>query len=90
LSEESTARLSHPAGEIPSKKQRLNSASDEVFRDSVMSSGNRRVCALQLIPILLQSHLGIESKASLLQRLIPCILDDSGIIASWTMVAISR
>ncbi|PKX97560.1 DNA-binding protein kinase TEL1 [Aspergillus novofumigatus IBT 16806] len=89
LSEESTAHLSHPVGEIPSKKQRLKSASDEVFRDSVMSSGNRRVCALQLIPTLLQSHLSMESKASLLQRLIPCILDDNGVIASWTMVAIS-
>ncbi|GIC89214.1 DNA-binding protein kinase TEL1 [Aspergillus udagawae] len=89
LSEELTVRLSHPAGEIPSKKQRLNSASDEVFRDSVMSSGNRRVCALQLIPILLQSPLSMESKASLLQRLAPCILDDNSIVASWTMVAIS-
>ncbi|KAH2370988.1 Serine/threonine-protein kinase tel1 [Aspergillus fumigatus] len=89
LSEESTAQLSHPAGETPSKKQRLNSASDQVFRDCVMSSGNRRVCALQLIPILLQGRLTMESKASLLQRLIPYILDDNGVIASWTMVAIS-
>ncbi|RHZ52673.1 DNA-binding protein kinase TEL1 [Aspergillus thermomutatus] len=89
LSEELTARLSHPAGEITSKKQRLSSASDEVFRDSIMSSGNRRVCALQLIPVLLQNHVSVEPKASLLQRLIPCILDDNSIIASWTMVAIS-
>ncbi|EAW13128.1 DNA-binding protein kinase TEL1 [Aspergillus clavatus NRRL 1] len=89
LSEELTKRLSPSTGAVPSKKQRFTSAYDEVFKDAVMSSGNKRVCALQLIPILLQDHVDMESKASLLQRLIPCIIDDNNIISSWTMVAIA-
>lgn len=92
LSEEVTSRLLLPraAGEASSKKQRLTSLIQDVFRDSTTSSGVRRICALQLIPFIIQHNENMESRESLLRRLIPYVLDDSGAISSWTMVAIAR
>ncbi|KKK13811.1 hypothetical protein ARAM_005379 [Aspergillus rambellii] len=91
LSEELTVRLSPPPTqpESQNKKQRLTSKIEDVFRDSIGSSGIRRVCALQLIPFLPKHFGGNESKISLLERLIPNILDDNSAISSWTMIAIA-
>ncbi|KAI9928198.1 Serine/threonine-protein kinase tel1 [Aspergillus wentii] len=91
LSEEIAARLSTPHNleEAASKRQRFTSEIEEVFRDSFSSSGTKRLCALQLIPVLVKSQMNVESKASLLHRLMPNILDDNGAVSSWTMVAIS-
>nr|XP_001401277.2 serine/threonine-protein kinase tel1 [Aspergillus niger CBS 513.88] len=81
----------YPAsGEAATKRQRLASLIDDIFRDSTVSSGMRRLCALQLIPFLPRSYATAESKYSLLERLLPHILDDNSITASWTMVAIAR
>ncbi|KAJ0425430.1 hypothetical protein BJY00DRAFT_308175 [Aspergillus carlsbadensis] len=91
LSEELAARLSPSPveGETPNKKQRLASKIDDVFRDSTGSFGIRRVCALQLTPFLFQHYTQVEPKTSLLERLIPHILDDNPAISSWTMIAIA-
>ncbi|KAL4930851.1 DNA-binding protein kinase TEL1 [Aspergillus undulatus] len=91
LSEALALRLSpSPArGETPTKKQRLESKIDDVFRDSVRSFGTRRICALQLIPFLPNYYTSVEPKISLLERLIPSIHDDNTAISSWTMIAIA-
>ncbi|KAL3473129.1 hypothetical protein BJX99DRAFT_234283 [Aspergillus californicus] len=91
LSEELIQRLSpSPAeGETPRKKQRLASSIDDIFRESTGSYGLRRVCALQLIPFLPGHYASVESKKSLLERLIPNIHDDDSTISSWTMIAIA-
>jgi ataxia telangiectasia mutated family protein len=92
LSEELAERLSPSPieGETPNKKPRLASKVDDVFRDSTGSYGIRRVCALQLTPFLFQHYAQVEPKISLLERLIPHILDDNPAISSWTMIAIAR
>ncbi|PYI08977.1 ataxia telangiectasia mutated [Aspergillus sclerotiicarbonarius CBS 121057] len=80
----------HPtSGELGIKRQRLASQIDDIFRDSTASTGLRRLCALQLIPFLPRSYGHVESKLSLLERLIPNILDDNSTISCWTMVAIA-
>ncbi|KAF5864789.1 Serine/threonine-protein kinase tel1 [Aspergillus alliaceus] len=91
LSEETAAPLSPPriARETLNKRQRLTSMVDEIHRDCAASSGAKRICALQLIPLLPRHHASDDSKSSLLQRLIPNILDDNSILASWTMIAIA-
>ncbi|KAL3486656.1 hypothetical protein BJX62DRAFT_241792 [Aspergillus germanicus] len=91
LSEELAGRLSPSPieGETPNKKPRLASKVDDVFRDSTGSFGIRRVCALQLTPFLFQHYAQVEPKISLLERLIPHILDDNPAISSWTMIAIA-
>lgn len=91
LTEEINSRLSVPStpGEERQKRQRFTSAIDDVLRDSFASSGAKRICALQLIPFV-QGHIDFDSKASLLQRLIPNINDENASVGSWTMVAIAR
>ncbi|KAL4957717.1 hypothetical protein BDW69DRAFT_180363 [Aspergillus filifer] len=76
-------------GETPSKRQRIASKIDDVFRDAVSSFGARRLCALQLIPFLPNHYAQIEPKTSLLERLIPSIHDDNTTLSSWTMIAIA-
>ncbi|GMF77189.1 unnamed protein product [Aspergillus oryzae] len=92
LSEEITARSSSPrtSTETLNKRQRLTSMVDEIHRDCASSSGARRVCALQLIPLIPRHHASVDSKSSLLLRLLPNILDENGILASWTMITIAR
>lgn len=92
LSEQMIGRLSSPraAGETSAKRPRQMSVIEDVYRDSTLSSGIRRICALHLIPFLSDMHTSAESKASLLQRLTPNILDDNGLVSSWTMIAIAR
>lgn len=91
LTEDITLRLSvrQTEREIPNKRQRLTSAIDDILRDSFSSSGVRKVCALQLISFVVRD-LALDSKISLLQRLILNINDDNASMSSWTMVAISR
>ncbi|OOO05374.1 Telomere-length maintenance and DNA damage repair [Aspergillus oryzae] len=91
LSEEITARSSSPrtSTETLNKRQRLTSMVDEIHRDCASSSGARRVCALQLIPLIPRHHASVDSKSSLLLRLLPNILDENGILASWTMITIA-
>lgn len=78
------------SGEAATKRQRLASHIEDIFRDSTVSSGMRRLYALQLIPFLPKSYATAESKLSLLERLLPHIMDDNATTASWTMVAIAR
>ncbi|KAL4735327.1 hypothetical protein BDV11DRAFT_173914 [Aspergillus similis] len=92
LSEELTTRLSTHClaeAETPSKRQRISSKIDDVFRDSTGSFGVKRVCALQLVPFLLNHYACIDSKVPLLERLIPNINDNNATISSWTMIAIA-
>lgn len=84
----STTQVRHE--EVPNKKQRLASEIGDVLRDSFSSLGTKRICALQLIPILIEGQADIDKKVLLLQKLTPSILDDNGTVSSWTMVAISR
>ncbi|RDW63035.1 DNA-binding protein kinase TEL1 [Aspergillus mulundensis] len=92
LSEELATRLSSPPpaeDETPSKKQRLTSKIDDVFRDSAGPFGIRRICALQLVPFLPNHYASVDSKAASLERLIPNIYDDNATTSSWTMIAIA-
>ncbi|KAL4802065.1 hypothetical protein BDV18DRAFT_147456 [Aspergillus unguis] len=91
LSDGLTARLSpsHDGNETPNKKQRLSSKIEDVFRDSARSFGVRRICSLQLIPFLSSYYAGVESKTSLLERLMFNIHDDNVSVSSWTIIAIS-
>ncbi|GKZ51790.1 serine/threonine-protein kinase tel1 [Aspergillus brasiliensis] len=58
----------HPtSGEAATKRQRVASRIDDIFRDSTVSSGMRRLCALQLIPYLPRNYATAESKLSLLE-----------------------
>ncbi|RAL14631.1 DNA-binding protein kinase TEL1 [Aspergillus homomorphus CBS 101889] len=84
-----SVQLTPPGINSKVKKRRLTSMSDDLIRDSTTSSGARRVCALQLIPFLRSSYTSIESKAMLLERLLPSMLDDNSAISIWTMVAIA-
>lgn len=92
LQEDIIVRLStsQAVHEMSTKKQRLSSATGDILRESFSSSGTRKICALQLTPFLLKSHIDKETKALLLERLIPDILDDNGAVSSWTMIVISR
>ncbi|KAJ5690143.1 hypothetical protein N7462_004535 [Penicillium macrosclerotiorum] len=72
--------------EAPTKRQRVNSGIEDVFRDSVSATGTRRICALQLIPFL-EGDIDIERKEFFVQRLAPNILDDNGAVSSWSLVA---
>ncbi|PYH93692.1 ataxia telangiectasia mutated [Aspergillus ellipticus CBS 707.79] len=91
LSDEVSERLlpSSAPGGVSTKKQRLSSNIEDIFRESMAAPGSRRICALQLIPFLSRGYIDLEPKLSLLERLIPNILDDSPAISSWTMVAIA-
>lgn len=71
------------------KRQRVNSAIDDIVRDATSASGTRRICALQLIPFL-EKDMDVERKDAMTQRLVPCILDDSTAVSSWTMLALTR
>lgn len=77
------------ADDKPSKRRRFNSEADDIFRDAVSATGTRRVCALQLVPLLVNER-SIEQKEDLIQRLVPNILDDNSAVSSWTMVALAR
>lgn len=92
LSEEIAACLAPPrvVGEESTKKPRPKSLIEDVHRDSVLASGTRKLCALQMIPFVSGQNVSVESKTSLLHRLIPNILDDNGMVSSWTMIAIAR
>ena len=92
LSEDLSVKLSHPRNpdEVSKKKQRITSTMDDIIRDSTTSSGGRRVCALQLFPFLSRHFSDTDTIESLLERLVPCILDDNAAVSSWTMVAITR
>lgn len=92
LTEEVTARLSTPEThlEVPCKRRRFTSAVEDIFRNSFSSSGTKRLCSLQLVPFLVGGQISFDSKASLLQRLIPNIVDDNVSQSSWTMLAIAR
>lgn len=92
LAEDITLRLSAPQTqhEVPNKRQRLTSATDDILRDSFSSSGLKKLCALQLVPFVIRGCIDLDSKSLLLERLIPNINDDNASVSSWTMVAIAR
>lgn len=75
--------------ELSSKRQRLTSGIDDVFRDAISGIGAQRICALQMVPFV-EAEIDIETKASFVQRLIPSILDDNSTISTWTMIALTR
>jgi ataxia telangiectasia mutated family protein len=72
-----------------SKKQRLTSGMNDVFRDAISATGALRICALQMIPFL-EAEIDIDTKDSFVQRAVPSILDDNSTIATWTMIALTR
>ncbi|PYH43840.1 DNA-binding protein kinase TEL1 [Aspergillus saccharolyticus JOP 1030-1] len=90
LLEDTSVRLPTASlDQLPTKKRRLASMSDEIVRETTTSSGAKRVCALQLLPFLHNCYGSIESKTALLERLIPSMVDDDSTISIWTMVAIA-
>jgi ataxia telangiectasia mutated family protein len=76
-------------GELPSKRQRLTSGIDDVFRDAISGTGAQRICALQMVPFL-EADVDIDKKESFVQRAIPSILDDNSTVSTWTMIALTR
>ncbi|KAL4891289.1 hypothetical protein BDV59DRAFT_182996 [Aspergillus ambiguus] len=90
LSDDITTCLSLSRGrsDESAKRPRQKSFIEDVYRDSVLASGTRRLCALQMIPFI-SDHTSVESRTSLIQRLTPNILDDNGMISSWTMIAMA-
>jgi ataxia telangiectasia mutated family protein len=77
--------------EASSKKPRLLSRTKDILREASSSTGAARICALQLVPFTLsEGDPDVECLSSLLERLAVNILDESGLVASWTMVAIAR
>ncbi|KAJ5656271.1 hypothetical protein N7507_008221 [Penicillium longicatenatum] len=74
--------------ETSHKRQRVNSVMEDIVRDATSATGTRRVCALQLIPFL-ERNLDVEKKQAITQRLVPCMLDDSATVSSWTMLALT-
>lgn len=91
LTEKAVVRESDHAvpNELPSKRQRLTSAVDDVFRDAISGTGAHRICALQMVPFL-EAEVDIETKVAFVQRAIPSILDDNSTISTWTMIALTR
>jgi ataxia telangiectasia mutated family protein len=75
--------------ELSSKRQRLTSGIDDVFRDAITGTGAQRICALQLVPFL-EADVDIDTKDSFVQRAIPSILDDNSTISTWTLIALTR
>jgi ataxia telangiectasia mutated family protein len=76
-------------GELSSKRQRLTSGIDDVFRDAISGTGAQRICALQMVPFL-EAEIDIDTKESFIQRVIPSILDDNSTVSTWTMIALTR
>lgn len=90
LSEAITSEVAKPEFKREtSKRQRLNSGIDDVFRDAISGAGAQRICALQIVPFL-ESQVDVEKKGSLLQRLAPSVLDDNPVVSSWSMLAAAR
>ncbi|OJJ51010.1 hypothetical protein ASPZODRAFT_162899 [Penicilliopsis zonata CBS 506.65] len=91
LAEDVATRLTipEPGGEAPNKKRRFTSRIEDILRESFSSSGVARLCALQLLLFLGKRENGGELGASLVERLIPNILDDNGLLSSWTLLALS-
>lgn len=76
---------------VPHKKQRLLSRSDDILREAALSSGASKIHALQLTPFLLAENVfAPDLLVSCLGHFTSYILDDNDMVASWTMVAISR
>lgn len=90
LSDDINVHFTRSVDDAPSKRQRSLSKMEEILHESSSSSGTRRACALQLIPFLIERHVTSKSKLGLLERLTVNIFDDSGSLASWTLLAISR
>ncbi|KAJ5945721.1 hypothetical protein N7454_002560 [Penicillium verhagenii] len=74
--------------EASHKRQRVDSAMEDILRDATQATGARRICALQLIPFL-EIDMDVERKEAITQRLIPHILDDNVTVSSWTMLALT-
>ncbi|KAJ6102700.1 hypothetical protein N7486_005127 [Penicillium sp. IBT 16267x] len=74
--------------ETSHKRQRVDSVMEDIVRDATSATGTRRICALQLIPFL-EKDMDVERKEAITQRLVPCILDDSATVSSWTMLALT-
>jgi ataxia telangiectasia mutated family protein len=80
-----------PTDEAPKKRPRLESRTEDIFRDAASAFGTSRVFALQLLPFMLSDlDPGADQLSSLLRGLAPNILDENPLVASWTMIAISR
>ncbi|KAJ5563340.1 hypothetical protein N7535_008504 [Penicillium sp. DV-2018c] len=84
----STRITSESAREGSNKRQRLNSEIQDIFRDSVSTSGTKKLCALQLIPFL-ESEVDVETKQSFFKQLVFSISDSNAAVSSWTMVALT-
>ncbi|KAJ5719360.1 hypothetical protein N7493_007815 [Penicillium malachiteum] len=81
------AQDSESGRESSHKRQRVDSGFEEILRDATSASGTRRICALQLIPFL-ENAIDVERKEALTRRLVPSIVDDNAVPASWTMIAL--
>ncbi|KAF3385601.1 Serine/threonine-protein kinase tel1 [Penicillium rolfsii] len=75
-------------GEVSSKRQRLASGVDDVFRDAISGTSAQKICALQMVPFL-EAEVDIDTKQSFVQRVIPNILDDNSTVSTWTMIALT-
>ncbi|KAJ5489042.1 Serine/threonine-protein kinase tel1 [Penicillium diatomitis] len=74
--------------EASTKRVRLSSAFEDVFRHATSGAGMQKICALQLVPFL-EDKMDMNETEAFVQKAIPSIVDDSSSISSWTMVALT-
>jgi serine-protein kinase ATM len=77
--------------DTPSKRRKLASGVDDVFRQSLSAPSLVKTRALQTIPFLLNESPALsENFLHLIVQFTNQILDEDPSIAAWTMIAISR
>jgi serine-protein kinase ATM len=87
----SHTKQDHNTNENPSKRLRLTNGVEDVFRQSLSATALSKVRALQTVPFLLNDCSAMSDVLpDLLAQYTNQILDEDHIIATWTMVAISR
>lgn len=73
------------------KRRRLAKRSEEILRQASSSHGSARISALQLLPFIAAEHDSFRNDLdSALNQLVAAIVDDNGVVSSWTMLAIAR
>lgn len=90
-----TARLKHDAlaseEDSRRKRQRMVQQLDDLLRQTKNSHLTGRLCALQVIPFVLDQTVTTGDVISgILECLLSCISDKNGTIASWAMIGIAR
>ncbi|KAI9736136.1 MAG: Serine/threonine-protein kinase tel1 [Cirrosporium novae-zelandiae] len=76
--------------DVPKKRQRVIVWIDELLRQTRMPQSTARISALQLLSFVAAKTIFSEEQAdTVLDQLIPTILDANGVVASWGMLAMA-